>query len=361
MKESLTRKWRLILGAQADEEGEGLTDELDVKTDQVLSQLFDGPKQNKLKRSRPLLNEWLQDIRELFPQQQILFLQKKAIETLDLKTLLFEKEIIEQLTPDIDLIKTILLLKDQIPEENLEYVQQLVREYAEEIEEKIEWGLRRSLSFHHQKGDVTYHPRRNETDWKKTIKRNLKNYRPELNTIILQNFFGHERRRQNYPHIYLVVDSSASMTDSLIYTAIIGSVLAHVRTVETRLILFDSEPADLTDQLDDVVRLLFHIQLGGGTDITRALQYTSTLIRNPTDSYLFLISDLYDNFDDRRVLEFLLNLKRDGTTVHSILSMDEKGKSNYNKALAQALTNEDIPCYAADPAQFAETLSKALQ
>src|SRR5699024_5341456 len=350
----------LILGPDAEKNSTTLADESDQKLDQALSLLFENSSQNKLKRSRPRLNKWLRDIRDIFPPDQVLFLQKEAIDTLNLKTLLFEKETIANLTPDIGLIKTILLLKDQVPAENLEHVKDLVRSYSEKVEKEIEWGIKNTFFFHHQKGEQTYHQRKHEIDWKKTIKKNLRHFQPGLNTILLNQKVGYEKRRHGFPQIFLVVDSSASMSDSMIYSAIIASILAHIRTINTRLILFDSDVVDLTNHLDDVVELLFNIQLGGGTNISKALQFIKTQIHNPEESYLFLISDLFDNFDDQKVFDLMYGLKQQNIKVHSILSMDEQGKVHYNKTLAQILTNSGIPCFSSSPDQFSETLKKAL-
>lgn len=358
--QNLTRKWRLILGPDANDHEDSLTEKSDQKLDQTLSLLFEDSTRNKLKRSRPRLNQWLGDIREIFPPDQVLFLQKEAIDTLDLKTLLFEKETIANLTPDIELIKTILLLRDQIPEENSAHVKNFIRTYAEKLENRIEWGIKNTLMLHHQKGELTYHPRKHEIDWKKTIKKNLRHYRPELNTILLNQRLGYEKRRRGFPEIFLLVDSSASMSDSMIYSAIIASILAHIRTINTRLILFDTDVADLTPHLHDVTELLFNIHLGGGTDISRALRFMETQIRNPEESYLFLISDLFDNFDDQKVFDLMNGMKQQNIHVHSILSMDEHGKTHYNKVLAQQLTNAGIPCFSSSPDQFGETLQKAM-
>jgi hypothetical protein len=49
---------------------------------------------------------------------------------------------------------------------------------------------------------------------------------------------------------------------------------------------------DLTAELSDPVELLFGAQLGGGTDINRALGYCQGLVRQPHDTILVLISDL---------------------------------------------------------------------
>ena len=56
----------------------------------------------------------------------------------------------------------------------------------------------------------------------------------------------------------------------------------------------------MTEQLADPVDVLFGAQLGGGTDIAQALQYTQGLIANPADSVVVLISDLYEGGDAGR-------------------------------------------------------------
>lgn len=359
-EKELVRKWRLILGPEAETNDEVDLDEETQKMDRTLSLLFDQTENDILKRSRPRLNEWLKDIRDLFPHQQTLFLQKEAIEEMKIGSLLFEKEVFESLTPDIELIRTILELKDQIPPDRIEDIRQLVREYAAEIEEKIRWALQNTLSHHSEKGNPTTFPRKQDIDWPKTIKRNLRHYQSDLQSIIIKNRYGYERKRRGFPELFLAVDSSGSMMESIIYSAIIASIMAHIRTVETRLILFDHQVADLSDQLDDIVGLLFHIQLGGGTNILRTLEYIQTQIKHPEETYIFLISDLYDNRTDDGVFDKIMTLQKDGVMVHCILSMDDGGKIRYNKPLASRLTNAGVPCYSSSPDKFSETLRNAL-
>ena len=64
--------------------------------------------------------------------------------------------------------------------------------------------------------------------------------------------------------------------------------------IATRLVVFDTAVVDLTDQLDDPVDVLFGTQLGGGTDINRALAYCQSQITRPADTVVVLISDLYE-------------------------------------------------------------------
>ena len=71
------------------------------------------------------------------------------------------------------------------------------------------------------------------------------------------------------------------MAESVVYSSVFGAVLASLRSVRTRLVVFDTEVVDLTDELDDPVDVLFGVQLGGGTDINRALAYCQGLIERP--------------------------------------------------------------------------------
>ena len=333
------------------------------RIDRALSLLYDHTENDVLRRSKLRLNNWLQDIRDLFPHEQTLFLQKEAIDKMGIGALLFEKEVYDSLIPDFELIRTILELKDQIPPDRTADIRELVRTYAQEVEEKILWNLQNSLSHQLEKGEPTTHPRKNEIDWPKTIKQNLRYYQSDLQSIILKRRYGHQKKRQGYPVLYLAVDSSGSMMESMVSSAIIASILAHIRTVETHLILFDHEVADLSDHLDDVVELLFHIQMGGGTNIQRALNYLHQQIRKPEETYVFLISDLYDNRGDEGVFDKITALQKEGVTVHCILALQDdpdQGAFRYNKKLATALTHADVPCYAASPDQFPDMLKEVL-
>ncbi len=339
-------------------------DEQNQRMDRALSLVYNNTENKLLRRSKLRLNDWLRDIRELFPSQQTLFLQKEAIDRLGIDSLIFEKEIIESLVPDVALIRTILELKDQISPDRYDVVRQLIRRFADEIEEKIIWKLQNTLAQQFEKGDPTDFPKKNEIDWPKTIRKNLKYFQPDLETIMLKRKFGYQKKRHGYPKIYLMVDSSGSMMESMITSAIIGSILSQIRTIETKLILFDHQVVDLTDHLVDAVDLLLHIQMGGGTNIRMALDYAEQSINEPAETYIFLISDLYDNQDDDGVLTRVLALKNDGVEIHCILALqDDPARSpfRYNKELAHALTQNDVPCYAASPDQFPDMLAEVLE
>jgi hypothetical protein len=65
--------------------------------------------------------------------------------------------------------------------------------------------------------------------------------------------------------------------------------------VKTHLVAFDTEVVDLTADVTDPVELLLKVQLGGGTDIARAVAYGAGLIENPRRTILVVITDFFEN------------------------------------------------------------------
>ena len=84
------------------------------------------------------------------------------------------------------------------------------------------------------------------------------------------------------------------MAASVVYAGVFGAVMASLPAVQTRMVVFDTAVVDLTEELQDPVDLLFGTQLGGGTNINKALTYCESLITRPQETILVLISDLYE-------------------------------------------------------------------
>ena len=94
--------------------------------------------------------------------------------------------------------------------------------------------------------------------------------------------------------VVLTIDQSGPMASSVVYAAVLGAVLAPIRALKTSLVVLDTAVADLAGQLSDPVDVLFGTELGGGTDLNKAIAYSQTLITRPRDSILVLISDLIE-------------------------------------------------------------------
>ena len=117
---------------------------------------------------------------------------------------------------------------------------------------------------------------------------------------------------------------------------------------------------DLTEQLQDPVDLLFGTQLGGGTDINRALGYCQSLIRQPHETILLLISDLYEGGNQREMLKRAASLTAAGVQMIALLALSDDGKPSYDHEVAKAFAAMKIPSFACTPDLFPELMAAAI-
>jgi hypothetical protein len=77
------------------------------------------------------------------------------------------------------------------------------------------------------------------------------------------------------------MSESGSMATSVVYFSIFAAVMAP-SPPSRRDSSYSTHPVvHLTEMLIDPVNVLFGVQLGGGTDINRALAYCECLVRQP--------------------------------------------------------------------------------
>lgn len=360
MEEEYLKRWRLILGGnEADGTGITLTPE-EQRIDQSLEAVYDSDRRGGLGSSAPKVSRWLGDIREFFPQTVVQVIQRDAIKLLNITSLLTEKEMLETVVPDVHLVATLMSLSRVIPEKNKEMARQVVRKVVDELLRKLSAPTQQAVTGALNRSARRRNPRYNEIDWKTTITKNLKNYQPEYKTIIPEVRIGYGRKRKAMKDIILCLDQSGSMGTSVIYSGIFGSVLASIPAVNTRMVVFDTAVVDLTDDLQDPVDLLFGVQLGGGTDIARALTYCQGVITRPQDTVLVLVTDLYEGGDPREMRKKFVSLVNSGVQLIVLPALNDDGAPSYDKNHAEFLANIGVPTFACTPDKFPDLMAAAL-
>ena len=356
------KKWRLILG-NADQDSTDLEEgSVEKGMDTVMEALYDEQdRKGGLGKSAPNVNRWLGDIRKYFPKSTVQLMQKDALERLGIEQLLVEPELLESFVPDIDLITTIISLIHLLPDRTKETARMIVKKIVDEIMLQLKHPTRAAVRGALSRTDRQRKKNPRYVDWNRTIRSNLKNYSKELDTIIPDHFMEHTRRGKSLKHVYLLIDQSGSMADSIVYAGVLGSILASLQTLETRLIVFDTQPLDLTHLLDDPVELLFGTQLGGGTDIGLAMQYALEKMTNPRETILFLISDLFEGAEENVLIQHVQNAQQMGVRLINLLALNDKGKPFFDKELAQALTQHGATSFACTPDKFPGLLEAALE
>ncbi len=351
------RRWRLVLGSDAESLPSLRGGDLEM--DKALSALYD--RKGGLGGSAPKVARWLGDIRKYFPSTVVQVMQQDAIERLNLRMLLLEPEIMDSIVPDLSLATTLITLGEAIPDESKASARALVRKVVEDIERRIADGTRATLRGALSRSARTNRPLASDIDWNRTIARNLKTFQPDLKTIIPERLVGFRRAgRWVTKDIVLAIDQSGSMAESIVYSAVFGAVIASMRSLRTSLVVFDTEVVDLTDLLDDPVDVLFGTQLGGGTDINRAIAYCQTLITRPTDSIFVLISDLYEGGVRDEMLARVKQLVDAGVTVIVLLALSDSGAPSFDREIAADLAAMEIPAFACTPDAFPDLLALAI-
>ncbi|HEY0936855.1 MAG TPA: VWA domain-containing protein, partial [Trebonia sp.] len=364
-------RWRLVIGNEAEQACGPLAGPA-FEMDQALTAHYDsqgsagglggaGPRGGR-GGSRPSVARWLGDIRQYFPSTIVQVMQRDAIDRLNLRQLLLEKEMLETVEPDVDLVGTLLSLKAIMPETTKATARIVVAKVVAEIERRIAARTRAAVAGAVNRATRTRRPKPRDIDWNRTIAANLSRYLPSHRTVVPERLVGYGRRQQLVARdIVLAIDQSGSMAPSVVYASVFGAVLASLRSVRTSVVAFDTAVVDLTPLLADPVDVLFGTQLGGGTDINQAVAYCESLITRPRDTILVLISDLYEGGDAAAMLARLGALRAAGVCVVALLALSDAGAPSYDAGNAATLAALGVPAFACTPDAFPGLLAVAIE
>ncbi|MCV9962708.1 VWA domain-containing protein [Pararhizobium sp. BT-229] len=356
------RRWKLALG---DDDMDGLG-ERDQRLSRALSALYEseGRKgRGGLGASSPKVSRWLGDIREFFPTPVVQVIQKDAFERLNLKALMLEPEFLSTLEADVHLVADLISLRGAIPEKTMETARMVGNKVVEDLLKRLQSKTVEKLTGAVNRSQRTRKPRHADIDWPRTIRANLRHYQKEFNTIVPESLIGFARKtrtRADLDHVMLCVDQSGSMASSVVYASIFAAVMASLPVLSTKLVCFDTAIVDLTEDLADPVKVLFGVQLGGGTDINAALAYCETKIERPSKTHLVLVTDLYEGGDAASMLARVAALKQAGVNVIVLLALSDDGRPSYDARHAGAIAAMDCPVFACTPDQFPDLMATAL-
>ncbi|MCF3963377.1 VWA domain-containing protein [Streptomyces fuscigenes] len=361
----------MVLGGDADGTGRGLRG-TDAAMDSALAALYGGggggarpargARTAGLGASAPSVARWLGDIRTYFPSSVVQVMQRDAIDRLGLSALLLEPEMLEAVEADVHLVGTLLSLNKAMPETTKETARAVVRKVVQEIEKRLATRTRATLTGALDRSARISRPRHRDIDWDRTIRANLKNYLPEYRTVVPERLIGYGRAGQSVKkEVVLCIDQSGSMAASVVYASVFGAVLASMRSLATRLVVFDTAVVDLTDELEDPVDVLFGTQLGGGTDINRALAYCQSRITRPADTVVVLISDLYEGGIRNEMLKRVAAMKASGVQFVALLALSDEGAPAYDREHAAALAALGAPAFACTPDLFPDVMAAAIE
>lgn len=343
-------KWRLILGRNSEkhieftgEYGNGVTyQNIEETLDYLYSREFGDELMRKGGSGSPQLYvaDWINEVRRIFPKKTVEILEKQALENFNMTELLTDKEVLSKMEPNTDLLKTILQFKHLMKNDVIIEAKRIIKKVVDEITEKLQTDIKKSLLGKLNRNMPSNVKSIRNLDVKRTIHSNLKNYDKDNNRIVLKNIYFNSRiRKYSKWKIIIAVDESGSMIDSVIYSAVMAGIFAKLPMIETKLIIFDTEVVDLSGYADDPVEVLMGMQLGGGTNITKALGYCRELCGNPYETIFITVTDLYEGGNVRTMLQTCADIITGGSKMIFLTALDREANPAYDRSVGQKLAD----------------------
>ena len=198
-------------------------------------------------------------------------------------------------------------------------------------------------------------------DWRATVRKNLKNFDVKTQRLMVNElvFFSRIQRRLPW-QVILCIDQSGSMASSVIHSAVMAGILAGLPMLKVNLVVFDTSVVDLSGYVDDPVETLMSVQLGGGTDIGKAMTYCESLIENPRRAVFVLVSDFCEGAQPRRMLQSCRRLREAGVKVLGLAALDQDANPSYDNKMSERLAAAGMDIAALTPKQLAEWLAKTI-
>ena len=103
------------------------------------------------------------------------------------------------------------------------------------------------------------------------------------------------------------------------------------------------------------------MQLGGGTDINGAVGYCQSIIREPRNTILVLISDLYEGGVEANLLRRAAALVESGVQFITLLALSDEGAPSYDRELGAKLAALGVPSFACTPDAFPGLMAAAIR
>jgi Mg-chelatase subunit ChlD len=366
-------RWRLVLGKTAGEHSITCEGDADcARIDELIGFLFDATGEQAQGRTNDrkggrgastlTVPRWVDLVAELFPHSAKEVLQRELIRRRGIGELLEKPELLEKVEPNTELVKTLLTHKDLLTPQTRVLARKIIEKVVNELKEKLKVQIEQAITGAIRRD--RHSPRKvfRNLDLKTTLRRNLKNYDGDRGKLLVDRLFFYAAERKKRPwHVIVAVDQSGSMLDSAIFSAVMASIFAELPSVRTSLFLFDTQVVDLSDRVGQPVDVLLSIQLGGGTDITQALQYAAQLVREPARSIVVLITDFFEGRDERDLVRQVRVMAESGVRMIGLGALGYDARPEYNKSTAGKLRKVGMDVLVCTPEKLAECMAQIIR
>lgn len=377
-------RWRLVIGKEAEQYG--ISCESDSRCDDVeelVGFLFDeerspagvapgvrrdrggGRAQARSGGSGPsqiTVPEWVDRVRELFPHEVKEVMERELVKRRGIGELLSQPDLLDKIEPNVELVKTLLTHKELLTPQTRGLARKVIEKVVNELKKKMQVTVENAITGAIRRD--RHSPRKvfKNLDLKTTVRRNLKNYDHESRKLFVDQlyFFAAERKKRPW-HIIVTVDQSGSMLESAIFSAVMASIFYELPAVRTSMVLFDTNVVDMTDKVGQPVDVLMSVYLGGGTDITQALQYSAQLAREPARTIVVLITDFFEGRAETDLIQQTKVMVSSGIRMIGLGALGYDARPQYNKTLARKLRKVGMDVLVCTPEKLAECMAQIIR
>ncbi|MBW8485685.1 VWA domain-containing protein [Actinomadura parmotrematis] len=366
-------RWRLILG-DAAESRTGAPSAAGAARDAALDWLYGrdadadgrgvrrtGPRTGGDGPSQLTPVDWLDEVHRLFPKETVERLERDAVERYEIHEIVTDPAVLERAEPDAALLRAVLRTKHLMNPEVLALARRIVEHVVRDLMDRLRVEVRQA--FHGTRTRRPSHRKQaRDFDFKGTIRANLAHYRPDERRLYIERprFLARTRRHLEQWQLILLVDQSGSMVGSVIHSAVTAACLWSLPGLRTHLVAFDTAVVDLTSDVVDPVELLMKVQLGGGTDIARAVRYGCGLIDNPRRAIVVVVSDFYEGGDAEALVRDVREMAAQGVQVLGLAALDADAEPDYDREMGRRLVAAGAHVGAMTPAHLAEFVAERI-
>ncbi len=304
--------------------------------------------------------DWLDQIHRLFPKETIERLERDAVERYQIDEVVTNPKVLERVEPSTSLLRAVMRTKQLMNPQVLALARKLVERVVQQLMEKLAREVKVAFSGARDRRRSSALKSAKNFDFRRTLRENLEHYSPASRKVAIERafFFARTRRYTDRWQIILLVDQSGSMVGSVIHSAVTAACLWNLPGMRTHLIAFDTAVVDLTDEVSDPVELLMRVQLGGGTDIQKAVQYAAGLIETPRRTIVVIVSDFYEGADPYQLVRNVKMLCEQGTKVLGLAALDEEANPAFDRDLASRLVEVGAEVGAMTPGELAAWIAE---
>ncbi|WP_433059277.1 VWA domain-containing protein [Dactylosporangium sp. CS-033363] len=298
--------------------------------------------------------DWLEQITRLFPKETIERLERDAVERYEIHDVVTDPAVLARIEPNETLLRAVLRTKNLMDPDVLLQARRIVEAVVKQLMERLAVDVRRAFTGARSRTSSRFQVAK-DFDVRRTLRANLGHYKPQERKVYVEQayFFSRTRRHVERWQLILLVDQSGSMAGSVIHAAVTAACLWGLPGVRTHLVTFDTAVADLTAEIDDPVEILMKVQLGGGTDIARAVAYGTQLIEQPRRTIVAIISDFYEGGETGQLVRGVRALVEQGTKVLCLAALDEQADPSYDVEMGQRLADVGAGVGAMTPGELA--------